>query len=48
MQVKAILVERISKKGNPYTAVEITLTNNIKKLVFLTQAEVELLKLTNK
>lgn len=45
MNLKAVLVEKISKKGNPYIAVEVTITENIKKLVFLTQAEIELLKL---
>lgn len=45
MQVKAELVDRISKEGNPYTAVEITITDNIKKLLFLKPAELELLKI---
>lgn len=46
MEVKAILVERVSKAGNPYTAVEIQITDKLKKLVFLSPAEVELLKLS--
>ncbi len=46
MEIKAILVERISKSGNPYTAVEIQLTDTLKKLVFLTPAELELLKMS--
>lgn len=45
MQVKAELVDRISKEGNAYTAVEITITDNIKKLLFLKPAELELLKI---
>lgn len=47
MNIKAVLVERISKKGNQYTAIEISLSDKVKKLVFLNQAEVELLKLTS-
>lgn len=45
MQVKAILCEKVSKKGNTYTCVEIYITENIKKLVFLTDAEKELLQI---
>lgn len=48
MDVKATLVERVSKKsGNTYTAISIKLTDKIEKLVFLNQAEMELLKLKN-
>ncbi len=46
MQVKAELVQRMSKKGLPYVAIEVSITDSIKKLVFLTQAEHELLKLS--
>ncbi len=47
MEVKATLVEGIGKKsGKPYTALEIQLTNTLKKIVFLEPAELELLKLT--
>lgn len=45
MPVKAVVVERTSKSGNPYVAIEVYITDKIKKLVFLTQAELELLKL---
>ena len=45
MDVKATLEEKISKNGNPYTAVVIYLTENCKKTVFLEPAEVELLKM---
>lgn len=48
MNVKAVLVERTSKKGNKYTCVEVYITNNIKKIVFLNDAEIELLRLSNK
>lgn len=48
MNIKAVLVEKISKKGNPYTAIEIYITDKIRKVVFLTQAELELLKLSSK
>lgn len=46
MNIKAELVQRLSKNGNPYTAIEISITDKIKKLVFLNQAELELLKIT--
>lgn len=48
MNLKAVLVQRTSKKGNEYIAIEVTITEKIKKLVFLTPAELELLKMTNK
>ena len=32
-------VQRVSKEGNPYTALEIIFPNGYKKLVFLTPAE---------
>lgn len=46
MEIKGILVERVSKNGNPYTAIEIQITDKLKKLVFLSPAEIELLKLS--
>ena len=46
-EVKAILTEKVSSKGNNYTCIEVYITPNIKKMVFLTQAELELLKLSN-
>ena len=47
MEVKAALVEGVGKKsGKPYTALEIQLTDTLKKMVFLEPAELELLKLT--
>lgn len=48
MPIKCSLVERTSKEGNKYVALEIELTNTYKKLVFLTQAEKELIVLTKK
>ena len=45
MKLNAIVCEKISKKGSPYICVEVYLTDKIKKLVFLTQAEVELVKM---
>lgn len=45
MQIKAVLVEKTSKSGNPYIAIEVYITENVKKLVFLTPAELELLKM---
>lgn len=48
MPVNCKLVERTSKEGNKYVALEIELTPSYKKLVFLTQAEKELLILSKK
>lgn len=46
MDVKATLVEGIGKKsGKPYMALEIQLTDTLKKMVFLEPAELELLKM---
>lgn len=47
MPIKCQLVERTSKEGNRYQALEIELTKGYKKLVFLTPAEKELLMLSN-
>ena len=47
MNVKAMVVEKTSKKGNTYICIEVYITDKIKKLVFLTPAELELLKLAN-
>lgn len=49
MSLNGELVERISKKtGNPYTALEIDLGMNVKKLVFLDTAEIALLTINSK
>ena len=48
MDVKARLVEKVSKKGNSYVCIEVYVTETIKKMVFLTDAELELLRLTYK
>jgi len=48
MDVKAKLVTRTSKAGNPYKAIVLKLTDNYEKLVFLTKAEEELLQLNDK
>ena len=45
--VKATLETRTSKKGNQYECVVIKLTDNYEKVVFLEQAELELLKVNN-
>ena len=45
MKVNAMLVEKTSQKGNPYVCVEIYLTDKVKKVVFLDEAEIELIKL---
>lgn len=48
MPLEAKLVERTSKDGRKYLAVELTIYGDMKKLVFLTPAELELIKLTYK
>lgn len=45
--VKATLETRTSKKGNLYECVVIKLTDNYEKVVFLENAELELLKMNN-
>lgn len=45
MDIKCQLVERVSQKGNKYLRLEISLSENYKKIVFLDNAEVELIKL---
>lgn len=47
MEVHAVLEERTSKAGKPYKCLVIYLTDNYEKLVFLTKAEEELLKMAN-
>ena len=42
--LKATLVKKTSKKGNDYECVMVELTPNYKKVVFLDDAELELLK----
>lgn len=48
MEVEARLVDRVSKNGKPYKAIEVSITDKIKKLVFLNQAEIELIELSLK
>ncbi len=43
----ATLETRTSKKGNQYDVLVIKLTDKLEKLVFLEQAELELLKLSS-
>lgn len=45
--IECNLVQKVSKKGNNYLCLEIQLTDNYKKIVFLDKAEIELLKLSN-
>lgn len=45
-EFKATLETRTSKKGSEYQVLVIKLTDNLEKLVFLEQAELELLKIT--
>lgn len=47
-ELKATLETRTSKKGNEYEVIVLKLTDNLEKLVFLDQAELELLKISNK
>ena len=46
-EFKATLETRTSKKGNEYEVLVIKLTDRLEKLVFLEQAEIELLKLSS-
>lgn len=48
MPLECKLVERTSKDGNKYVAVEITIYRDIKKLVFLTPSEKQLIQLAYK
>ena len=43
--LNATLKEKESKKGNKYVVIEVELTPNCKKDIFLEQSEVELIKL---
>ena len=47
MEFKCTLETRKSKKGNDYDVIVIKLTEKLEKLVFLTPAELELLKISN-
>lgn len=47
MNLKCQIIEKTSQKGNKYLALEIYITEEYKKLVFLDPAEVELIKLAN-
>lgn len=44
MNVNAKLVEKTSKKGNQYKCIEIQISPNYKKIVFLTVPEIALLE----
>lgn len=46
-EFKATLETRISKKGKQYEVLVIKLTDKLEKLVFLEQAELELLRLSS-
>ena len=45
MNLNCDLVSAISKSGNPYTCLVVHITDTCSKRVFLSDAEVELLKL---
>ena len=45
MNMNAVLVEKTSKNGNKYVCIEVYLTDKVKKIVFLNDSEVELIKL---
>lgn len=42
--MKCELVEKTSKSGNKYIALEVSLTPTYKKTIFLEKAEIELIK----
>ena len=47
IEIQATLETRTSNKGTKYEVVVLKLSDNAEKLVFLTSAELELLKLYN-
>ena len=47
-EYRATLETRTSKSGNPYDVLVIKLTDTYEKLVFLEQAELELIKISSK
>lgn len=48
MKLQALLVEKTSSKGNKYICLEIPITDNYKKVVFLDSSEIELIKLSQR
>lgn len=48
MEIKATLENRLSKAGKPYKVIVLHLTDTYDKLVFLDNAELELLSLSEK
>ena len=48
MPLECKLVNRVSKKGEPYQCIEIQLTDTYKKTVFLDQPEKELILLSHR
>lgn len=46
-EFKATLETRTSKKGTDYEVLVVKLTDKLEKLVFLSQAELELLKISS-
>lgn len=46
MNIPAKLEERVSKNGNPYICIVVKITDKVEKLVFLNEAELELIRLT--
>lgn len=47
MDLKCALTTRLNKAGKPYECIVIKLTDTYEKLVFLEEAEKELVKLSN-
>jgi len=45
MNVKSQLVEKTSQNGSKYICLEVNITEDYKKIVFLDKAEIELIKL---
>ena len=46
MNIPAKLEERVSKNENPYFCIVIKITDEVEKLFFLDNAEIELIRLT--
>lgn len=47
MEFSVKVIEKVSKNGQPYTALAIVFPSGYEKLVFLTPAEKHLVNLTN-
>lgn len=47
MNIKATLQKRVSKKGNEYVCIVVSIADGIEKIIFLTPAELKLIEILN-